>query len=85
MLRMHGDLLPIKVRELRLSGTGGYFPRILTRSPQGSHFLEGKRHLDFFICFLPSSEGEGRPRFPGHRPTAKEYGHLSRTFRPFSV
>ena len=45
MLRMHGDLLPIKFRDLRLSELEGYITEILTRS-QNEHFNTG-RDLDF--------------------------------------
>src|ERR1700722_18137396 len=45
MLRMHGDLLPIKFRDLRLSELEGYIAEILTRS-QGEHFSKGN-DLDF--------------------------------------
>jgi len=45
MLRMHGDLLPIKFRELRSSELEGYIAEILTRS-QAEHFNAGN-DLDF--------------------------------------
>ncbi len=45
MLRMHGDLLPIKFRDLRASELEGYIAEILTRS-QAEHF-NGGRDLDF--------------------------------------
>ena len=32
MLRMHGDLLPIKFRDLRITELEGYITEILTRS-----------------------------------------------------
>jgi pilus retraction protein PilT len=45
MLRMQGDLLPIKFRELRATELEGYIDEILTRS-QTEHFAAG-RDLDF--------------------------------------
>jgi len=45
MLRMHGDLLPIKFRDLRLTELEGYVAEILTRSQQ-EHFATGN-DLDF--------------------------------------
>ena len=45
MLRMHGDLLPIKFRELRAVELEGYITEILTRS-QAEHFATGS-DLDF--------------------------------------
>jgi len=45
MLRMHGDLLPIKFRDLRLVELEGYVAEILTRS-QAEHFAKGN-DLDF--------------------------------------
>ena len=45
MLRMHGDLLPIKFRDLRASELEGYIAEILTRS-QAEHFATGQ-DLDF--------------------------------------
>jgi twitching motility protein PilT len=45
MLRMHGDLLPIKFRELRQTELEGYIAEILTRS-QGEKFNSGD-DLDF--------------------------------------
>ena len=45
MLRMHGDLLPIKFRDLRITELEGYITEILTRS-QGEHFAKGN-DLDF--------------------------------------
>ena len=45
MLRMHGDLLPIKFRELRAVELEGYVTEILTRS-QAEHFATGS-DLDF--------------------------------------
>ena len=45
MLRMHGDLLPIKFRELRAVELEGYVTEILTRS-QAEHFAGGS-DLDF--------------------------------------
>jgi twitching motility protein PilT len=45
MLRMHGDLLPIKFRDLRAVELEGYVTEILTRS-QAEHFAGGS-DLDF--------------------------------------
>ena len=45
MLRMHGDLMPIKFRELRATELEGYITEILTRT-QGEHFAKGN-DLDF--------------------------------------
>ena len=45
MLRMHGDLLPIKFRELRAVELEGYIAEILTHS-QNQHFSKGS-DLDF--------------------------------------
>jgi twitching motility protein PilT len=45
MLRMHGDLLPIKFRDLRAVELEGYVSEILTRS-QAEHFATGS-DLDF--------------------------------------
>jgi twitching motility protein PilT len=45
MLRMHGDLLPIKFRDLRAVELEGYVTEILTRS-QAEHFASGQ-DLDF--------------------------------------
>ena len=45
MLRMHGDLLPIKFRDLRLTELEGYITEILTRS-QNDQFNKG-HDLDF--------------------------------------
>jgi twitching motility protein PilT len=45
MLRMHGDLLPIKFRDLRAVELEGYVTEILTRS-QAEHFAGGQ-DLDF--------------------------------------
>src|SRR5688572_8856797 len=45
MLRMHGDLMPIKFRELRAAELEGYITEILTRS-QTEHFAKGN-DLDF--------------------------------------
>ncbi|MEQ1834706.1 MAG: PilT/PilU family type 4a pilus ATPase [Candidatus Eisenbacteria bacterium] len=45
MLRMHGDLMPIKFRELRGSELEGYISEILTRT-QAEHFAKGN-DLDF--------------------------------------
>jgi twitching motility protein PilT len=45
MLRMHGDLLPIKFRDLRAVELEGYVTEIMTRS-QAEHFATGS-DLDF--------------------------------------
>ena len=45
MLRMHGDLMPIKFRELRAAELEGYLQEILTRNQQ-EHFGKGN-DLDF--------------------------------------
>jgi twitching motility protein PilT len=45
MLRLHGDLIPIKFRELRDSELDGYITEILTPNQQ-EHFLRGN-DLDF--------------------------------------
>jgi twitching motility protein PilT len=71
MLRMHGDLLPIKFRDLRLSELEGYIAEILTRS-QAEHFSRGN-DLDFSYV---SAEG-GRFRVNVYR---KETG-IGATFR----
>ncbi|MGH8210525.1 MAG: type IV pilus twitching motility protein PilT [Steroidobacteraceae bacterium] len=71
MLRMHGDLLPIKFRDLRVTELEGYITEILTRS-QGEHFAKG-RDLDFSYV---SGEG-GRFRVNVYR---KETG-IGATFR----
>jgi twitching motility protein PilT len=71
MLRMHGDLMPIKFRDLRLAELEGYISEILTRS-QGEHFGKGN-DLDFSYV---SAEG-GRFRVNVYR---KETG-IGATFR----
>jgi twitching motility protein PilT len=71
MLRMHGDLLPIKFRELRVTELDGYIGEILTRS-QGEQFAKGN-DLDFSYV---SAEG-GRFRVNVYR---KETG-IGATFR----
>ena len=71
MLRMHGDLMPIKFRELRASELDGYIAEILTRS-QAEHFAKGQ-DLDFSYV---SAEG-GRFRVNVYR---KETG-IGATFR----
>jgi twitching motility protein PilT len=71
MLRMHGDLLPIKFRDLRASELEGYIAEILTRS-QSEHFATGQ-DLDFSYV---SSEG-GRFRVNVYR---KDSG-VGATFR----
>jgi twitching motility protein PilT len=45
MLRMHGDLVPIKFRDLRASELEGYIAEILTNA-QNEHFAKGS-DLDF--------------------------------------
>ena len=71
MLRMHGDLLPIKFRELRAAELEGYIAEILTRS-QNEYFAKGN-DLDFSYV---SSEG-GRFRVNVYR---KDSG-VGATFR----
>ena len=71
MLRMHGDLMPIKFRELRAAELEGYITEILTRS-QTEHFAKGN-DLDFSYV---ASEG-GRFRVNVFR---KETG-VGATFR----
>ena len=71
MLRMHGDLLPIKFRDLRAVELEGYIAEILTRS-QAEHFATGQ-DLDFSYV---SVEG-GRFRVNVYR---KESG-IGATFR----
>jgi len=71
MLRMHGDLLPIKFRDLRAPELEGYIAEILTRS-QAEHFNTGK-DLDFSYV---SAEG-GRFRVNIYR---KDTG-VGATFR----
>ncbi len=71
MLRMHGDLLPIKFRDLRAVELEGYIAEILTRS-QTEHFATGQ-DLDFSYV---SAEG-GRFRVNVYR---KETG-IGATFR----
>jgi twitching motility protein PilT len=71
MLRMHGDLLPIKFRELRASELESYVAEILTRS-QSETFARGT-DLDFSYV---SAEG-GRFRVNVYR---KETG-IGATFR----
>ena len=71
MLRMHGDLMPIKFRDLRLSELEGYIAEILTRS-QAETFSKGN-DLDFSYV---SGEG-GRFRVNVYR---KETG-VGATFR----
>src|ERR1700756_5143833 len=71
MLRMHGDLLPIKFRDLRLAELEGYITEILTRS-QSEVFAKGN-DLDFSYV---SAEG-GRFRVNVYR---KETG-IGATFR----
>ena len=71
MLRMHGDLLPIKFRELRAVELEGYITEILTHA-QNQHFAKGG-DLDFSYV---STEG-GRFRVNVYR---KETG-VGATFR----
>ena len=71
MLRMHGDLLPIKFRELRAGELEGYITEILTHA-QNQHFAKGG-DLDFSYV---STEG-GRFRVNVYR---KETG-VGATFR----
>ena len=71
MLRMHGDLLPIKFRDLRAAELEGYIGEILTRSQ--SDFFAGGNDLDFSYV---SGEG-GRFRVNVFR---KETG-VGATFR----
>ena len=71
MLRMHGDLLPIKFRDLRATELEGYITEILTRS-QNETFNKGS-DLDFSYV---SAEG-GRFRVNVYR---KETG-VGATFR----
>ena len=56
MLRMHGDLLPIKFRDLRAVELEGYVTEILTRS-QAEHFATGS-DLDF--SYVSSDGGRFR-------------------------
>src|SRR5207249_5758987 len=44
MLRMHGDLLPIKFRELRAGELEGYITEILTHA-QNQHFRSEERRV----------------------------------------
>jgi twitching motility protein PilT len=71
MLRMYGDLLPIKFRDLRATELEGYISEILTRS-QNEQFAKGN-DLDFSYV---SSEG-GRFRVNVYR---KDTG-IGATFR----
>ena len=71
MLRVHGDLMPIKFRELRQAELEGYIAEVLTRS-QSEYFASG-RDLDFSYV---SAEG-GRFRVNVFR---KETG-IGATFR----
>jgi twitching motility protein PilT len=71
MLRMHGDLMPIKFRDLRATELEGYITEILTRS-QAQHFGTGQ-DLDFSYV---SADG-GRFRVNVYR---KETG-VGATFR----
>jgi twitching motility protein PilT len=71
MLRLYGDLMPIKFRDVRASELEGYIGEILTRA-QNEHFSKG-HDLDFSYV---SSEG-GRFRVNVYR---KETG-VGATFR----
>jgi twitching motility protein PilT len=71
MLRMHGDLMPIKFRDVREMELEGYIAEILTRT-QNEHFAKGN-DLDFSYV---SAEG-GRFRVNVYR---KETG-IGATFR----
>ena len=71
MLRMHGDLMPIKFRDVREAELEGYIAEILTRT-QNEHFAKGN-DLDFSYV---SAEG-GRFRVNVYR---KETG-IGATFR----
>ncbi len=71
MLRMHGDLMPIKFRDLRQPELEGYLTEILTRN-QADHFAKG-HDIDFSYV---SAEG-GRFRVNVFR---KETG-IGATFR----
>jgi twitching motility protein PilT len=71
MLRMHGDLMPIKFRDVRDAELEGYIGEILTRA-QNEHFAKGY-DLDFSYV---SAEG-GRFRVNVYR---KETG-IGATFR----
>ncbi|MGH8134136.1 MAG: type IV pilus twitching motility protein PilT [Steroidobacteraceae bacterium] len=71
MLRMHGDLLPIKFRDVRAVELEGYIAEILTHS-QNQHFAKGN-DLDFSYV---SAEG-GRFRVNVYR---KDTG-IGATFR----
>ena len=71
MLRIHGDLLPIKFRDVRDAELEGYIAEILTRS-QNEHFAKGN-DLDFSYV---SADG-GRFRVNVYR---KETG-IGATFR----
>lgn len=71
MLRVHGDLMPIKFRDLRAVELEGYIAEVLTKS-QAEHFAQG-RDLDFSYV---SAEG-GRFRVNVFR---KETG-IGATFR----
>jgi twitching motility protein PilT len=71
MLRMHGDLLPIKFRDLRASELEGYIAEILTRSQ--AELFNGGNDLDFSYV----SAGGGRFRVNVYR---KDTG-VGATFR----
>jgi twitching motility protein PilT len=71
MLRMHGDLMPIKFRELRAAELEGYVTEVLTRS-QADFFAKGN-DLDFSYV----SEEGGRFRVNVYR---KDTG-IGATFR----
>src|SRR6266436_2754767 len=61
MLRMHGDLMPIKFRELGEAELEGYITEVLTQN-QAKHLREGN-DIDFSYV---SAEG-GRFRVNGYR------------------
>jgi twitching motility protein PilT len=73
MLRMNGDLMPIKFRDLRDTELEGYIAEILTRS-QSEHFAKG-HDLDF--SYVPA-EG-GRFRVNVYRKDTS----IGATFAPF--
>src|SRR6202171_2894079 len=56
MLRMHGDLLPIKFRELRAVELEAYIAEILTNS-QNEHFNKG---LDLDFSYVSAEGGRFR-------------------------
>ena len=56
MLRMHGDLLPIKFRDLRAVELEGYITEIMTRS-QSEHFATG---VDLDFSYVSADGGRFR-------------------------